>query len=72
MISNDVFEWELKNLNTKINAFQAQHKNPPEDLVMRKQEVETQLNLLQIKVRTYSLFLMVCRFKQDNWMKRRI
>ncbi len=55
MISNDVLEAEQESVQKQIQQYAAQRKEPPEDLVDRKQQIDLKLNLLQIQVQTGQL-----------------
>jgi len=55
IISNDVLEAEVQNINQKIAAYKVKKASPPEDLVDRKQAAEMALQLLQVKVSTGQL-----------------
>jgi hypothetical protein len=52
LISNDVLEWELENINKKIASMNG---TAPEDLTERKQAVEFKLSFLQVQVQTGQL-----------------
>ena len=38
MVANDVLEWELNNINKKIESLKGNNKSIPEDLIQRKQQ----------------------------------
>jgi len=52
MVSNELLESELGKVDAQLNAFAAQKKPPPEDLVDRKQEIELKIKLLVLQVET--------------------
>lgn len=55
MISNDVLEWELNNINQKIASFTSKKQKPPEELIVRKEHTQMSLNVLSLKVETGQL-----------------
>jgi hypothetical protein len=55
IVSNDVYEYELEQVNSKIAALNAKKQKIPEDLENRKQLLQIGLNVLQTKVQAEQL-----------------
>lgn len=55
LISNDVLEWEVQNVKTKIAQLQATKKPVPEELSDRLQAVQLKLSMLTVQVETGQL-----------------
>lgn len=50
IISNDVFEWVISEIDAQIAQYAAKKKPPPEELVDKRQQAQIALSLLQAKV----------------------
>jgi len=55
IISNDVLEWELNSLTSKMDSFKQKNQEPPEELSDKKSALEFKLNLLQTQASTGQL-----------------
>jgi hypothetical protein len=52
MVSNDVLEWGLGEVEKQILTFQRQKKEVPEELITKKQQIELKLQLLIIQIQS--------------------
>lgn len=55
LVSNDVMEEELKNIQTQIDQFNQKKITVPEDLLDRQQSIQLKHQLLQVQVQTGQL-----------------
>ena len=51
MVSNDVLEWNLGNVYKQLAIYKSKKKNPPEELVERKDHLEMSISLLSGELR---------------------
>lgn len=55
LISNDVIEWEIQNVNKRIQQFEQTNQAPPDDLIERRDALQLKLDMLQVQVSTGKL-----------------